>query len=1244
MAVPTSSRSNPLIGDVSQGPPKGGEIGTSTPRVMGGGDWATFLDEAETAPDLIYPRSIETFHAMRTDSQIDALHIGTVSPIKEFRWTIDPNGAKTSIAEAAARDLGLPLKGEEDEPIPRARNKFVWDTFLADALLAPLYGFFDFEVDGGVVEGKEWRMDKMGPRHPRLTEAFRENDVGELTAIRQRVAGPKTNGMGMPEPIPAERLVRFVWRPEAGSHIGRSMLRSMFREWAVKDRVMRIAAINLQRAGGVPVIEGAAGMSNKQIEELAIMARQFKVAEGGGGAVPFGTKLNLVGGSVPDAISLLKYCDECMARVWALMLVQLGMTATGNRALGAEFAIYAARAQRAWAKWIKASVDGFLDRYVEWNDPFQTHAPLLVFEQDKPDSLSVTDLVACVSAGLIVADPELEEWLRSETGLPERDESEVEEESNERQPGVLPADGATVVKPMLGLDQSAQSPTLARGGATAHPLGVERVYGGIRASLTLPARDLRRPPSANEIRAAVDFRGLDTAHTDVTTRLQQAWLKDVLPAQIGAMGDQIRMMPALTKTGVLDVQAPTLGLDLLEGHLTTAAVSGAQAAKREIAAQGKPGHHLSAVPDSHGALAPRVADQATALARLNANAVSLAAQRKAQSLISAGGRSPAQVASAVEDHLKGQKHVWEREQLRGAVTMAQNQGRIAAFESQPDAATAVYEASELLDDRTCDACAAIDGTVFDSLEEATEAYAGGGYVDCEGGPNCRGTLLAVYPEQNTEANKEDERLNEPDEPYRQPEAGEEAAPEPAPLSDPLGLLDEPIDEGSAVLPSRYPTMHLKTARELVGEPTHYPPEVIKHAEHLLRNAPNEPPIPPRVTGTPQPVNTAGLDPHSPAFNAAHERALSAGPLDTTKPSTKLGGSVNSVYRTTIEGDPPIDVFVKPESATRDAVKALEQGVPVERIDELIRDNLIPGRDLERERAAYLISKRMGVPAPTTVIRDIPGKGRSLVSRGVSGQEARIAYTEPNPEDVHRVALFDSVIGNTDRHAGNYLIDDAGRISPIDHGLAFPDAPGYAWGNYNMIERAAWTDQGNLTADDRTMLEGLLKPEVAAELRGAGMGDEAVGLFEQRVRYLLDEGALRSPDELFGSSGDLGELPGRAPAGASSSAVRRDIQEAKELSEEMAANRARRAREVIDEVVVGKEHEVLANPNLNDAVHKRAQELLDVKAGEAVRARNVQVKLARDILAESGNPMGADLSVARRIVAEDDARKAGRGGV
>lgn len=733
------------------GGPPGAEIGVQSQQINGGGGWQSFVDEGEYVPSLSFPQSIETYHRMRSDSQVDALHSGTVQPIKEFRWSIDPNNAPAKLVEQAARDLGLPVYKHEDDPIPRGPKTLDFQSVLDDALLSPLYGFWHFEIVGENREGEN-HLQRLSPRHPRTIAEFQSFANGDLAAIRQNIAPLREGRFFQPEPIPAWKLLTFVYRAEAGSHLGRSLLRSMYREWLVKDRVLRIAAINLERAGGVPVVESAMGASNKQIEENAVLARQFKVAEGGGGALPFGSKLTLVGGSVPDAISFLKYLDECLARVWALMLVQLGTTATGNRALGAEFAIYAARFQRSLGTWIKTQFDKLLDAYVEWNEPFATHAPMLRFDNPKPDGMSVTDLVSMVSAGLIVADPELEEWIRNEGGLPEAPPRPSTPELGDLTPAEValvqnarnPSEPGQAEKPSTALDPISTAPTLARAGGTT----LEREHRGIRAALTLPDREMRRLPSANEIRAAVDYRALDQAHSWALVSLQDSFMRDVVPEQIKALGDQIRFTKAgdprkvLTRTALAKIQAPVQGIELLKGHLLTAAISGANAAVKEAQAQGVTG----ASAPAEDALAARVADQAAAVAGLSANGISLSAQTKAASLVT--GRTPDQVAGKVESHLSGLKNAWTLERLKGAVTMAQNQGRIASFVEIGGEPT--FEASELLDENTCEACEAIDGTEFGDLAEGEEAYAAGGYVECYGGPNCRGILVAVYPEQNPE--------------------------------------------------------------------------------------------------------------------------------------------------------------------------------------------------------------------------------------------------------------------------------------------------------------------------------------------------------------------------------------------------------------------------------------------------------------------------------------------------------------
>lgn len=731
-----------------------GEIGAQfTPS--GGSGWQGFIDDYEMTPNLAWPSSIRTYHDMRSESQVEALHMGTTQPVREFRWAIDPNRAKASIVEQVAMDFGLPIRGHEDDAIPRSHLSFSFDQFLADTLLAPLYGFFYFEVVGDVNgDATEWHFDNLSPRHPRTIGEFQTAPNGDLVAVRQNIAPaiqmPGGAAFHVINPIPAVRLIPFVWRKEAGSWVGRSMLRSLYREFLVKDRTMRVAAVNIERAGGMPVIEGPQGASDAQLANLAMLARQFKVAEGGGGAIPFGSKLNLIGGNTPDAISLLQYCDEAMARVWALMLVQLGMTQTGNRALGGEFATYAARAQRSMAKWVVDTVNRFIDRYVQWNlGDSAKYAPLLTFEQSKPDAMSTVEMVSLIEAGALTVDPELESWLRNEHGLPPMPEpqtdpnlgdlspDEVALVQGSRNPPALP-DGQPLPKP-AGVPPASDAAYSSQTNA--------RMRAPINAAITLPVRKLRRQPYPQEVRAAVDFAGIDAAHETAKATIESLYRTTVLPAQIDALEAQVtttkqgQPRQRLTRSAMAALQAPQVGRDDMVKVLAQAAEQGAQGALAEMSAQGA----TASLPDDYEAL---VGDQASAVAAMIANGLSLAAQRKASALVG-GGRTPRDVGVELRGHLQGMKHEWSSTQLQGAVSAAQNAGRQAVFATVPDQAAMSYYASELLDVATCGPCTDVDGTQYATLADAEQDYPGSQYVDCAGGPRCRGTVVAVYGEQDT---------------------------------------------------------------------------------------------------------------------------------------------------------------------------------------------------------------------------------------------------------------------------------------------------------------------------------------------------------------------------------------------------------------------------------------------------------------------------------------------------------------
>jgi hypothetical protein len=116
-----------------------------------------------------------------------------------------------------------------------------------------------------------------------------------------------------------------------------------------------------------------------------------------------------------------------------------------------------------------------------------------------------------------------------------------------------------------------------------------------------------------------------------------------------------------------------------------------------------------------------------------------AAQRAATAMdATVMGVVNAAIAAATSASTAGPEDV-----ARQAANVAHGIGRRKAQTSLPEPAE-VY-ASELLDRNTCAPCAQLDGQQYDTLEDGLQDYPGaGGYVGCEGGSRCRGTLVIVW--------------------------------------------------------------------------------------------------------------------------------------------------------------------------------------------------------------------------------------------------------------------------------------------------------------------------------------------------------------------------------------------------------------------------------------------------------------------------------------------------------------------
>lgn len=286
------------------------------------GSWTQWADEAEKAPEMRWPRSVQTHETMLfTDSQVQGLYLGLTLPILNYTWWIEA-GDDEEMSQQLADDLGLPLGEPEDgndEPATPGLYRFDFGQHLNEALLALGYGHYYFEQVGEIGDDGLWHLRKLGPRAPQTIGEFLVAEDGGLHGIRQNIVTLGTHGiaglsMGLAPVIPVDRLVAYVWRSDARTRwTGRSMLRALYRHWVLKDRLMRIDVVNHDKAGGVPIVETDETFTGTSLTDLAEFASAFSVGEDSGGALPPGAKLHLakVGGT--DVVGSMRYHDEQMA-------------------------------------------------------------------------------------------------------------------------------------------------------------------------------------------------------------------------------------------------------------------------------------------------------------------------------------------------------------------------------------------------------------------------------------------------------------------------------------------------------------------------------------------------------------------------------------------------------------------------------------------------------------------------------------------------------------------------------------------------------------------------------------------------------------------------------------------------------------------------------------------------------------------------------------------------------------------
>lgn len=179
----------------------------------------------------------------------------------------------------------------------------------------------------------------------------------------------------------------------------------------------------------------------------------------------------------------------------------------------------------------------------------------------------------------------------------------------------------------------------------------------------------------------------------------------------------------------------------------------------------------------------------------------------------------------------------------------------------------------------------------------------------------------------------------------------------------------------------------------------------------------------------------------------------------------------------------------------------------------LRPGVPVGGMTDREYAASIIDDVMGWGQVPKVTYARYGQQDGIFMKFVEDGIERGSYymygetMAIGRDQLQKSMIFDIVIGHSDRHGGNWMIDPQGKVHLIDNGLCLPDVPDFHF-RYSREDRKAAFPSGQININPyRAQLQKLLdnRPTVTKMLTQAGnktISLEAIELMYDRIEMLL----------------------------------------------------------------------------------------------------------------------------------------------
>lgn len=390
-----------------------------------------FIDQWEDVPELRWPAAARVYGRMAKDAKVRGAQRAVISPIlRKARFRVSPVGADPRVVSFVQGELGL--TGEDERATARRRREgIVFGPYARESMhTKATYGHAVFEqvyrIGGPSADqaaagltGVFAHLRKLAPRPPRtLGEPVVEVDGG-LSGWRQLVNKPTAAWQEIVLPI--DRLVVHVLEKEGADWRGQSLLRSAWKHWAIRDVLMRVGAMAVERNGmGIPVVSFDPDIVGVTRERALQLAKAIRAGDEAAVALPAGYELSLMGvaGQTIDSAPLLKYHGEMIGQSFTAMVLDLGHD-SGARSLGDTFLDLLCQGQNALADdWCDEVTEYVIRDLVELNFGPDEPVPALIKDDIEPANITWADVAEFAKQGLIIPDDNTEAEIRRIRGLP----------------------------------------------------------------------------------------------------------------------------------------------------------------------------------------------------------------------------------------------------------------------------------------------------------------------------------------------------------------------------------------------------------------------------------------------------------------------------------------------------------------------------------------------------------------------------------------------------------------------------------------------------------------------------------------------------------------------------------------------------------------------------------------------------------------------------------------------------------